>query len=56
MSLDAKRYLNSVEQIPQTQESLHEQLKVLRHVAAKLGLYDAADHLRQTNEETERRL
>lgn len=37
--------INSLEQVPQAQYSLDDQLTLLRIAAVKLGLYDAADHL-----------
>jgi len=38
--------LNKMKQLPQTQTSLMKQLEILRPFANKLGLYDAADYLR----------
>jgi hypothetical protein len=38
--------LNKMKQLPQTQTSLMKQCEVLRIFANKLGLYDAADFLR----------
>ena len=38
--------LNKMKQLPQTQTSLMKQREVLRIFANKLGLYDAADFLR----------
>lgn len=38
--------LKKINQLPQTQISLREQLELLRPFANKLGLYDAADYLR----------
>lgn len=38
--------LNKMKQLPQTQTSLMKQCDVLRIFANKLGLYDAADFLR----------
>lgn len=40
----------------QRQDSLHDQLKTLRHLANKAGCYDAADYLRAIIEDTEKRL
>jgi len=36
--------LKKVNQLPQTQEALNEQLQKLRIIANKFGLYDAADY------------
>jgi hypothetical protein len=36
------------EQLPQRQDSLSEQLRDLRLVANKLGMYDAADYIKET--------
>lgn len=41
-----KEQLNKMNQLPQTQSSLMTQLEILRPFANKLGLYDAADYLR----------
>lgn len=41
--------LDKVKQVPQTQEALNDQLKKLRIIANKFGLYDAADYLRSLN-------
>jgi hypothetical protein len=41
--------LDKVKQVPQTQEALNDQLKKLRIIANKFGLYDAADYLRNLN-------
>ena len=38
--------LNKMKQLPQTQTSLMKQCEILRIFANKLGLYDAADFLR----------
>lgn len=38
--------LNKMKQLPQTQTSLMKQCEILRVFANKLGLYDAADFLR----------
>jgi hypothetical protein len=38
--------LNKIKQLPQTQTSLMKQCEILRIFANKLGLYDAADFLR----------
>jgi hypothetical protein len=38
--------LNKIKQLPQTQTSLIKQCEILRIFANKLGLYDAADFLR----------
>ena len=38
--------LNKINQLPQTQTSLMKQCEILRIFANKLGLYDAADFLR----------
>nr|WP_298655648.1 hypothetical protein [uncultured Flavobacterium sp.] len=38
--------LNKITQLPQTQTSLMKQCEILRIFANKLGLYDAADFLR----------
>jgi hypothetical protein len=38
--------LNKMAQLPQTQASLMKQCEILRIFANKLGLYDAADFLR----------
>lgn len=38
--------LNKINQLPQTQTSLMKQLEILRPFANRLGLYDAADYLR----------
>jgi hypothetical protein len=38
--------LNKIKQLPQTQTSLIKQCEILRVFANKLGLYDAADFLR----------
>jgi len=38
--------LNKMKQLPQTQTSLMKQCEILRTFANKLGLYDAADILR----------
>ena len=38
--------LNKMKQLPQTQTSLMKQCEILRFFANKLGLYDAADFLR----------
>ena len=38
--------LQQVPRFPQTQESLTDQLRLMRLVANKLGCYDAADYLR----------
>lgn len=37
-----------IEQLPQRQDSLTEQLRDLRLVANKLGMYDAADYIKET--------
>ena len=37
--------LQKIPSLPQTQESLMDQLRLLVQVAAKLGCYDAADFL-----------
>ena len=37
--------LSRIKKLPQTQESLHDQLIKLIPFAIKLGLYDAADYL-----------
>lgn len=39
--------LNKMEQLPQTQISLVDQLAILRPFANKLGLYDAADYIKK---------
>lgn len=39
--------LEKISQIDQTQSSLSEQLDILRPFANKLGLYDAADYIKQ---------
>lgn len=41
-----KRYTDAVENLPQTQAMLNDQLDALHSVAIKLGLYDAADFLK----------
>jgi hypothetical protein len=41
-----KDELNKIKQLPQTQTSLMKQCEILRIFANKLGLYDAADFLR----------
>jgi hypothetical protein len=46
----------SSEQLPQRQDSLHDQLKTVYGLANKAGCYDAADFLRLIIEDTERRL
>jgi len=38
--------LNKIKQLPQTQTSLMKQCEILRIFTNKLGLYDAADFLR----------
>ena len=38
--------LVKIPQLPQTQESLNDQLRKLRIIANKFGFYDAADHIR----------
>lgn len=45
LSTNAFQAINTLEQVPQAQYSLEEQLQVLRVAANKLGLYDAADFL-----------
>lgn len=40
--------LDGIEQRPQTQEALDDQLRTLHVAAARLGLYDAADWLWRT--------
>lgn len=42
--------LEKIPNCPQTQDSLTDQLKFLRMVANRLGLYDAADHIKNTLE------
>jgi hypothetical protein len=42
--------LQQIPKFPQTQESVHDQLKFMRLVANKLGCYDAADYLRNVTE------
>lgn len=39
--------LDKIQQLAQNQESTRHQIEVLRAFANKLGLYDAADYLRQ---------
>lgn len=46
MAMGYYEYLNKIEQMPQTQISLNDQLRILRVFANKLGLYDAADYLK----------
>ena len=41
--------LNKIKQLPQTQTSLLKQCEILRIFANKLGLYDAADFLRNSS-------
>ena len=41
--------LNKISQLPQTQTSLMKQCEILRIFANKLGLYDAADFLRNNH-------
>lgn len=41
-----EKELNKITQLPQTQTSLMKQCEILRIFANKLGLYDAADFLR----------
>ena len=45
-----ERDFDAIEKFSQTQRSLEEQLRDLREVANRLGLYDAADYLRLTLE------
>ena len=42
-----KEAMRSVSQQHQSQQSLNDQLQVLVGVANKLGLYDAADYLKE---------
>lgn len=44
----AKRDLPHIPIRPQTQRSLNDQLRDLISIATKLGLYDAADYLRES--------
>ena len=44
------KVIQNIEQQPQVQYSLAEQLAMLRLAANKLGLYDAADYLRPQEE------
>jgi len=40
--------INEIKQLPQRQDSLTEQLRDLRLVANKLGMYDAVDYIKET--------
>lgn len=42
-----KRIFNEIPQLPQRQDSLHDQLADLQAVANRLGMYDAADVIRE---------
>lgn len=42
-----EKELDKIEQLNQTQSSLHKQMFILRHFANKLGLYDVADYLKR---------
>lgn len=42
--------IKSLPKFAQTQTDLSEQLRLLRGVANRLGLYDAADHIRNSLE------
>lgn len=46
--MSAQDVVANMNPVPQSQDSLIEQLRVLRIAANKLGLYDAADFLTQT--------
>jgi hypothetical protein len=48
--------LKSIPNQPQVQCSLHDQLRVLEAIAAKFGLYDASDYLRNANHQAESRI
>jgi len=41
------RYLAQIPKIDQTQASLDDQLKILHAVANRIGLYDAADFIKE---------
>ena len=43
-----QKELNKIQQLDQTQISLTTQMLILRSFANKLGLYDAADYLKQS--------
>jgi len=42
-----EKELDKIEQLNQTQSSLHKQMFILRQFANKLGLYDVADYLKR---------
>tara|TARA_R110002020_G_scaffold291446_1_gene506882 strand:- start:233 stop:460 length:228 start_codon:yes stop_codon:yes gene_type:complete len=42
-----EKELDKIEQLNQTQSSLHKQMFIIRHFANKLGLYDVADYLKR---------
>lgn len=47
MAYDHTSDFISVPRFAQTQRSLEEQLRALRDIANRMGLYDAADYLRK---------
>ncbi len=47
-SFDLKRDLGQIPKMSQTQRATDEQLRDLAAIADRVGLYDAADHLRRT--------
>lgn len=48
--------LKSVPSLPQRQDSTNDQLRDLRAVATRLGMYDAADYIRVVLENSEKRV
>jgi hypothetical protein len=51
--MNTQDIIRDIPQQPQTQESLSDQLLVLQAAANKLGLYDAAEFLREVIERKE---
>lgn len=46
MPTPLQEVMNAMPQLPQRQDATNDQLRDLRYIANKLGLYDAADYLR----------
>ena len=51
---DLNEIMASLPQLPQRQDSTNDQLRDLRAIANRLGMYDAADIIRGLLERTER--